>query len=159
MTTDANGADPGEGNDLGGDIMSEGLSDFEDAPLAIDNSDPINKPNCPTKCTGDHTNNIFWREGAPGFPGQCILDQMDFEQLFVVLQRVPQAAADLRRITNDPKLLTLANTIPLSVSYQEDDQRAANMINKGRGTGAGTLPYYTVLRGNVGGNVLGKGGK
>ncbi len=132
-------------NDFGGD--------FSDMPLAIDNSDPINYVNCPTKCTGDHTNNMFWREGAPGYPGQCILDVMDFEQLFIVLQRVPNAGKHLRRITNDTAILTLAREVRLADSEQADDQRAADLINKGRGKGAGTLPFYTVLRGNLGGNI------
>ena len=153
MSNDANGNDPGSG-DLGpSEVLPQGLTDFSDAPLAIDNSDPINQPNCPTKCTGDHTNNMFWREGAPGFPGQCILDQMDFEQLFVVLQRVPSAAEHLRRITSDEKLLTLAREVKLADSELADDQKAADMVNKGRGTGAGTLPFYTVLRGNSDGSI------
>ena len=127
-------------------------------PLAIDTSDPVNP--CyregVTVCTGDHTNNIFWREGAPGYPGQCILDQMDFEQVFIVLQRVPNAGDHIRRITNNQKLLTLANEVPIAGSEQADDQKAADLINKGRGPISNTIPYYTVMFGNTGGNITGR---
>ena len=136
------------------------INDLLDMPLAIDNSDPINPTSdCfgfVSKCTGNHSNNMFWREGAPGYPGQCILDQMDFEQLFLVLSRVPTAGEHLIRITNDPVLLRLARETKLGIPEYEDDQRAADMINKGKGTGAGTLPYYTVIGGNVDGSIIGK---
>ncbi len=131
------------------------MNDFEDdIPFSIDNSDQINPCPSVSKCTGNHVDNMFWREGAPGYPGQCILDQMDFEQLFLVLSRVPLAGDHLRRITNDPVLIRLANETKLTIPEQADNQRAADMINKGRGTGAGTLPYYTVLRGNSGGDIV-----
>lgn len=133
-------------------------NDFEDMPLAIDNSDPINltgQNGCPlvSKCTGNHTNNIFWREGAVGYPGQCILDSMDFEQLFIVLQRVPHAGDHLRRITNDPVLLQFANEVKLADSELADDQKAADLLNKGCGK-TGTLPFYTVLKGNSDGSII-----
>ena len=157
MPQDANGNDPGNGG--GGEAQGgfEQVDDFSDIPLAVDNSDPINTTGingCPlvSVCTGDHSNNIFWREGAPGYPGQCILDSMDFEQLFVVLQRVPQAAEHLRRITSDQRLLKFANEVPLADSELADDQKAADLINKGRGN-TGTLPFYTVLRGNSDGTI------
>ncbi len=101
-----------------------------------------------TVCTGNHFENIFWRMGAPGFPGQCILDQMTYDQLYAVIQRVPIAREHLERITSDPKILRFARETPTLISEQEDDNRAADMINKGGSTGANTLPFYTSLRGN-----------
>jgi hypothetical protein len=73
----------------------------------------------------------------------------------MVLQRVPRARADLLKITKDPILLELATYSKLIVDPLDDDKKAADLINKGRGTGAGTLPYYTLLGGNIDGSVTG----
>ncbi len=141
------------------------MGNFDDtddpgSTLAIDNSDPVNPtPNCCTKCTGDHTNNVFWRTGAPGFPGKCILDELDFAQLFLVLERYPGAKKDLLRITDDPVLIQLANETKPAGTELEDDQKAADMINKGRGKGPGTLPYYTIMHGNTDGSITGRRSK
>jgi hypothetical protein len=63
-----------------------------------------------TLCTGDTSNNIFFVPRAPGFPGRCVLDELTFEQVESVLQRVPCAKKDLMRITDDPILLAMAQT-------------------------------------------------
>lgn len=145
-----NGNDPGSGDEGDSGFDASAIDDFSDDPLAIDNSDPVTPPGCCTACTGDHQNNMFWREGAPGYPGHCLLDQMDYMQVFVALQRIPKAREDLLRITDNKKLIRLAKTTRLSESYQADDQRVADRIN------ANTLPFYTVMYGNTGGNVTGR---
>jgi len=129
------------------------MSDFDSGSFCFNNSDEVNPYPGTTVCNGQTQGNIFWRRGAPGYPGQCILDQMDFEQLISVLQRVPNAAEHLRRITNDPKLLQLANEVPLISPESDELQKSAKLINHGI-PGANTLPYYTVIRGNSGGDII-----
>jgi hypothetical protein len=104
-----------------------------------------------TVCDGDKSdpNNVWFVNGV------CKLDQLTYDQVWMVLQRVPRAKADLQKITKDPTLLSLANDARLISDPLDDDKAAADLINKGRGTGAGTLPYYTVLRGNTDGSIKG----
>lgn len=130
----------------------------------IDLSTNINAtPNVCTFCTGDTTDNIWFIPGAPGYPGQCRLDQLTFEQVHDVLQRVPQAKKDLLRITTDPVLVQLANETRLTNDDIEADQKSVNLINRGvAGLNPGTnrtIPFYTVFRGNFGGDIGGTGGK
>lgn len=92
-----------------------------------------------TVCTGDKTDNVWYVNG------QCRLDQLTYDQVHYILQKNPKAKGDLLRITNDPNLIRLANeTRPIN-QEQLDDQRAAKLIN------GNTLPFYTVLRGNLDG--------
>ena len=105
------------------------------------NLDPVN---C-TVCNGNTECNIWFEPGPPGHAGKCKLDNLTYEQDWLVLSRVPEAKKDLLRITSDPCLVRLANTTKLRVPEIEDNKRAADRIN------ANTLPYYTVLRGNVDG--------
>jgi hypothetical protein len=109
---------------------------------------PINpNHNCCTKCTGSTANNMFWQPGPPGYPGKCKLDLMTYGQLFAVLTRTPQARKDLLAITDDPTLVALANTTPVTESDWEDGARVMKRL------GANSLPYYYVMRGNTGGDV------
>jgi len=103
--------------------------------------------NCCTKCTGDTECNIWFTLRAPGFPGRCILDELTYDQVYDVLLRNPNAARDLQRITNDPKLLSLAREVKLIAPDQQDAEAAAKRLN------ANSLPFYTVLRGNSDGTV------
>lgn len=103
--------------------------------------------NCCTKCTGDTKCNIWFQLRAPGYPGRCILDELTYDQVYEVLRRNPNAARDLMRITTDPKLLSLAREVKLTESPQDDDARAEKLIDKN------TLPYYTVMKGNTGGDI------
>lgn len=113
----------------------------------IDMADPVNPdPSSGSVCTGDCTNNMFWRPGAEGFPGQCILDEMTFGQVYAVLQRHPQAAAHLRRITNDVTLLTMASNVPLIESEIVSNEVATRRLNANT-----TTKYYTLFRGNIDG--------
>jgi hypothetical protein len=112
-------------------------------------SEPVNpRPNCCSVCTGDTSCNIWFEPGPPGFPGKCKLDLLTYDQVYAVLQRVPQAKADLMRITNDPCLLALARETSLIEPQADDDQRAADRIN------ANPLPYYTFFRGNIYGDII-----
>ena len=130
------------------DECGESLYDDTGLP-GIDMEDPVNpRPyECGSICTGDNTNNMFWRPGAEGFPGQCILDEMTFGQVFAVLQRHPQAADHLRRITDNETLLMMANNVKLVESEIVSNQRVMDRINPNPVTGA----YYRLLRGNLDG--------
>lgn len=97
-------------------------------------------------CTGDRTNNIWFKPGPPGFQGQCKLDTMTYDQVIAVLERVPCAKRDLLRITNDVCLVRLANEVKLVEPVQESNQRVQDRLNRN------SLPYYTVFRGNTGGD-------
>jgi hypothetical protein len=111
-------------------------------------SDAVNlDPNNCTVCNGDTSNNIWFAPGPPGFPGKCKLDLMTYDQVYAVLSRVPCAKAHLLKITSDPCLVRLANNTKLRVTEIDSNKAATDRIN------ANTLPYYTVFRGNVGGNV------
>lgn len=103
-------------------------------------------PNYCSVCDGDTSNNIWFQPGPPGYPGKCKLDLMTYGQVHRVLQRVPCAKRDLLRITTDQCLVRLANSTPLIVPDQEDNRIAQQRLLRN------SLPYYTVLRGNVGGD-------
>lgn len=103
--------------------------------------------NCCTMCTGDTKCNVWFTLRAPGFPGRCILDEITYDEVYDVLRRNPQAADDLMRITNNPKLLALAREVKLSQTDQDDAEQAAKRLN------SNSLPFYTVLRGNGDGTV------
>lgn len=117
-------------------------------PPIEDMSEDVNPDkNCCTKCTGDTKCNIWFTLRAPGFPGRCILDELTYDEVYDVLRRNPDAAKDLMRITNDPKLLSLAREVELVMTAQEEAEKAAKRLN------ANSLPFYTVLRGNGDGTV------
>lgn len=103
-------------------------------------------PRC-TLCTKDKINNIFCVPRAPGYPPRCILDEMTYEQVYEVLQRVPGAKRDLIKITDDPILLKLAETTRLRTPPQDAADRLQKKMN------ANSLPFYTVMRGNFDGHV------
>jgi len=100
---------------------------------------------CPaptSKCNGDKTNNIFYVNGL------CYLDQLECDQIQYILEHIPFAKRDLFRITTDPELLFLANSIQLIRDDPPESLPVAKMIN-----GKGTLPYYLLFRGNIDGSV------
>lgn len=82
----------------------------------------------------------------PGFDCKCKLDNMTYGQVIRVLETVPYSAKQLMAITDDQCLLMLARTVKIIVPEQEDDAIAEKRINRN------TLPYYTVFRGNTGGD-------
>jgi hypothetical protein len=98
-----------------------------------------------TMCTGDTESNMWWREKAPGYEGECVLDSLTYGQVIAVLERHPKAAEHLLRITDDPTLVRLANTVRLVEPEIVSNKRATNLIN------ANTYQYYTLFRGNIDG--------
>jgi len=102
-----------------------------------------------TVCDGDKSDscNIWYVDGV------CKLDQLTYDQVWLILERIPRAKQDLLNITTDPTLRSLANDSHLISDEIESDKAASDLINKGRGTGAGTLPFYTVIRGNSDGSI------
>lgn len=113
-----------------------------------DPDSPVNPdPTHFTVCTGDLTNNIFFIPKAPGYPGRAILDEMTYDQVHNALLTLPAAKKDLLRITDDPTLIAMANETKLVVSeFTEGDNTQRKFMQ-------GTLPYYTILRGNWDGHL------
>lgn len=100
-----------------------------------------------TLCTGDKTNNIFYVPRAAGYPWRCVLDELTYEQVASVIQRVPGAKEDLMRITDDPILLAMARDLELVESPIEENERMRKRLH------ANSLPMYTVLKGNIDGSI------
>lgn len=110
--------------------------------------DAVNpNPNQCTLCTGDTSNNMFFVPRAPGYPWRCVLDEMTYDQVSYVLERIPGAKEDLIRITDDPILLKMARDSELIESPIDDNERVRKRLN------SNSLPMYTVLRGNIDGSV------
>lgn len=119
----------------------------DDGACFVDVCEPVNHdPACTTKCNLNKTDNIWYVPDQPGYDCKCKLDNMTYGQVIEVLASVPYAARQLTAITDDPCLLMLARTIKLKIPEQEDDAIAQNRLNRN------TLPYYTVFRGNTGGD-------
>lgn len=95
-----------------------------------------------TVCCGDKTNNIWFVNG------QCRLDQLSYLQVYNILQSNRRAKPDLLRITNDPNLVTLANSTNLKVPEAEADKSVSDLVNKN------TIPFYTQFRGNIDGSII-----
>jgi len=118
----------------------------EDFPIWIEDMDADCNPNknC-SLCTGDATNNVWSVPRAPGYPNRCVLDELTYRQVYDILRRVPEAKADLFRITTDRCLIRLAETTKLDELEQVDDERLANKVNDQ------TLLYWQKFRGNLSG--------
>ena len=82
----------------------------------------------------------------PGFEGRCILDEMTFEDVLRILSRNPSAHSHLLRITNDPCLVNMANKTALVTPLAEQEQTFMKRLN-------GSLPFYTLFKGNLGGDI------
>lgn len=97
-----------------------------------------------TRCDRDKTSNV-WVEGHDpdaGVPGICLLDTLEDYQIIEVLQRDETARADLRRVTSDPHLLNLADTIPRLPLTNEGDE-----AQRAHGNTTAASPFYTIFRG------------
>lgn len=115
-----------------------------------DPDDPVNpNPNCCTLCTGDTSNNMFFVPRAPGYPGRCVLDELTYEQVELILLRHPDAKADLLRITSDPTLVAMARNSRLVEDPIEENEAMRKRLH------ANSLPFYTVMRGNSDGTPNG----
>lgn len=117
--------------------------DQEYDPEAGVNPDPNN---C-TLCTGDTSDNMFFVPRAPGYPPKCVLDELTYSQVLILLQRVPRAKPDLMRITDDPILLRMARESRLVEDPIEENERMRKKLH------ANSLPMYTVLKGNIDGSI------
>jgi len=110
--------------------------------MSINMCDPCNPDRVGTLCTGDCTNNIWFVNK------KCKLDQLTYDQVYFILQRNPNAKADLLRVTNDPHLLELARNSQLIADQFQDNMTPYRVINNP----ARTLPFYTLFKGNLNGN-------
>lgn len=126
------------------------MDDGSDCPPHVigDMAEDVNpEKNCCTMCSGVTQDNVWFQLRAPGFAGRCILDELTYDQVYDVLLRNPNAARDLARITNNPKLLSLAREVKLIQSDQDEGEKVQQRLD------ANSLPFYTVLRGNGDGTV------
>ncbi len=100
-----------------------------------------------TVCSLNTQDNIWFVPRAPGFPGRCILDELTYADVYWVLMKNPKAAEDLKKITEDPTLLKLANEVKLVEYPMKDSDEVQKRLN------ANSIPFYTVLRGNSDGTI------
>lgn len=92
---------------------------------------------CPTLCDGDTTNNHWFTEGV------CILDTLSPRQVNYILEHNEVARADLLRVTTNPDLIDMANSVPRLPTTEEDDEL---MKVQAKQT---PLPFYQIFRGNL----------
>jgi len=99
----------------------------------------------PSKCdlyTGDP--NCWVEKGDPSAKGICMLDTLNECQVTYIIQHNERARVDLLKVTSDPALRRLAETIPkLPVVEQNDAEQA--YVNKTNEPAAS--PFYAVFRG------------
>jgi hypothetical protein len=129
------------------------MADPEDCDVTRQHGpdDPVNpNPGQCTLCTGDTRDNIFFTPRAPGFAGRCILDEMTYEQVELVLLRSPRAKGDLLRITSNPTLVTMARNSRLVENPADDNENMRKRLH------ANSLPFYTLFKGNQDGTPTGR---
>lgn len=102
-------------------------------------------PNQCTLCNLNTECNLFYIQ-QPGYKGRCILDEMTFDQLITFLSRNPLAKEHLLKISSDPCLVRLANTVGLVVPIADQNLELQKKFNS-------YIPYYTLFRGNTDGSV------
>jgi hypothetical protein len=85
-------------------------------------------------------------EGADenGEGGVCLLDTLCTDQVIGILKVDERARADLIRVTSDPTLLDLAETVDRLPSVDPGDQLQKQM---GANHQAETIPFYAIFRG------------
>ncbi len=99
----------------------------------------------PTKCDCDRTKNMWFEgENADKGVGICLLDTWTDEQIIYSLEHNPWAARDLLKITTDPRLRQLAETVSLLSSETEGDRDHRELNKPGQ---AGAIPFYAFFRG------------
>lgn len=111
-------------------------------------------------CMSDNVNNnpyhtTVWTKG--GLPNMWLrsttvgistpLDLMTYEQVYEILIRVPKAKEQLYEITDDPCLIALANSSKLITPEHEEHEAVGKLFNKN------SLPFYTLMRGNIDGSI------
>ena len=101
-------------------------------------------PRPKTFCDRDRKNNV-WVEGVVdenGVGGICLLDNLDRGQVISILECDEVARADLKRVTSDPCLLELADTIQRLPTEEEGDK-----LQRELGRQADSIPFYSIFRG------------
>ena len=117
----------------------------QDEPINPD--DKVNQdPDQGSLCDLDCRNNIWYQPDVIGYDCKCLLDNLTYDQITEVLQKNPNAAADLKKITSHPTLLMMANKATLVMSEIDDNRVVANRLNRGA-----CMSFYTVFRGNMNG--------
>lgn len=111
--------------------------------------DPCSCTKVCTKCNKDRRNQNVWIErgttpGSENAPGICLLDTMTEDQVINVLKRDKRARHDLFRVTNDPRLLELARTVPYLPTTEEADMQQT-WVN--RNDSPASIPFYGIFRG------------
>ena len=101
-------------------------------------------PTC-TLCDGDTVNNVWIERESPGVVGVCQLDTLTEQQVIMVLERDDKARADLLRVTTNPRLRELAQTIQRLPTEQQDDA-TQTALNRHHSPLAD--PFYAIFRGN-----------
>lgn len=99
-----------------------------------------------TRCDLDRRNNVWIEGGDPntGVGGCCMLDNLTDAQIIYVLERDDKARCDLLRVTSDPHLRELANTIPrLPTGEQMDEDQ--KLVNQN----SASIPFYSIFRGQI----------
>lgn len=116
--------------------MSDEFKDAKDLELC-------SNPN--SYCNRDRKNNM-WVEGehANEGGGICLLDTWTRDQVIYTLEHNPNAAEHLRRVTSDPDLLELANTVKLLSTGVEADELQSD-INRNKELES--YPFYGIFRG------------
>lgn len=89
-----------------------------------------------SKCNGDQTNNVWVEDGV------CLLDNLTDTQVVYILERDEVARADLKKVTTDPHLLNLANTVPRLPTGE-----FADLLQSEQNRNKDTIPFYSVFRG------------
>ena len=103
-------------------------------------SDLCCEPPFRTLCDRNTENNYWFEEG------KCMLDDLyplRKDQLVYIIERTPQARADLPKITSCPELLQLLELVPL-LSLVTEDNQVPNLLNNGENP----YPFYELYRGN-----------
>jgi hypothetical protein len=115
------------------------LPECEYEPNEKINPNPQHRTLCQIE-HGKHDNIFFVN-------GKCKLDELTWQDLFFILERIPVARRDLCRITTEKQLHLLARESSMVTDIIEDDQRSTDLINEN------TIPTYTVFKGNIGGDI------
>jgi hypothetical protein len=90
--------------------------------------------------------NNVWVEGvvdiAANKRGICMLDTMTREQVVYVLQHDPKAREDLPKVTSNPVLLEMLDTVKILRTDTLDEHLQRASARNG-------LPFYNIFRGNA----------
>lgn len=82
--------------------------------------------------------------GSENAPGICLLDTMSREQVIYSIERDEVARADLLKVTTNPDLIELANTVTRlpTAELVDMEQTTGNRPQEAAG-----IPFYAIFRG------------